>query len=188
LETTKPTRGAAGSPRWARSTGGARRWTTIRGPPLRRPRRTTSRKWTGEVRRLLGESTPGCSRLRQRGGCGPCDDETPVRRGQRGCACADGSRGSCADGGCWAGTCACSTYSLHSGDWADSQVPGRIARVERQLVVNWHRSPMKRPGEVGLSWTCGTGRRRFRPANGTRCVATGSIRPTAGAVAANRAP
>jgi len=59
LDTTKPTRCSSTTPRSEGSTDGASRWTTIRGPPQRRPRRTTSRKWTGEVRRLLGESTPG---------------------------------------------------------------------------------------------------------------------------------
>ena len=32
------------------------------------------------------------------------------------------------------------------------------------------------PRPCGLSWTCGTGRHRFRPANGTRWRSTGSIR------------
>ena len=63
--------------------------------------------------------------------------------------------------------------------------PGRVVRDDRQLQVNWHRSPMNDRSD-GLSWTCGTGRRRFRPANGTRCARTGSIRPAGRRSPANR--
>lgn len=127
LETTKPTRGCRRPPPFTppgtllgtllgttRPSEDSRKWTTINRPPQRRPRRTTSRNSTGEVKRLREESTPGWTHLRQRGGRGPCDGERRAQRDRPACACADGSRASCDDGGCSAGTCACSTYSLHS--------------------------------------------------------------------------
>jgi hypothetical protein len=75
-------------------------------------------------------------------------------------------------------------------------VPTAVVRLERALahgihstrgaglkgpISGWPCGPLwststahQRP--CGLSWTCGTGRRRFRPANGTRWPFTGSIR------------
>ena len=90
------------------------------------------------MRRLLADSTPGCSRLRQRGGCDPCDGGTTGWSGRRGCASAGGSRGSCADGGCSAGTYACSRDSLHSRGWAEKS-DHRMARWA--TLVDQHRAP-----------------------------------------------
>ena len=82
-------------------------------------------------------------------------------------------------------------------------VPAAVVRLERALAQRIHSTQggwtaVRSPGRatsrspVGsqlaplahdlrtvprCSWTCGTGRRRFRPANGKRCAATGSIRP-----------
>ena len=112
-------------------------------PPARWPRRTTSRKSSGEVRRLQEESTPGCSRLRRRGGRGPCGVGRREWSGRRESASGDGSRGSCADGGCSAGTCACSTYSLHSRGLGQQSATGSCRANNRQLRVNWHRAPTR---------------------------------------------
>ena len=86
------------------------RWTTSSGPPARRPRRTTVANPAASVRRWPRGSTPNrlIRRLRRPGGCDPCDG---ARRGccaRHGCASAGGSRASCDDAGCSAGTYACS--------------------------------------------------------------------------------
>jgi hypothetical protein len=67
---------------------------------------------------------------------------------------------------------ACSTSPI-TGSGRAGQSP-----VASQLAPRTH--------ATGLSWTCGTGRRRCRPANGTRCVATGSIRLSGWASGCNR--
>jgi hypothetical protein len=62
--------------------------------------------------------------------------------------------------------------SLHSRGLADESDHRVVSCESRQL---WSTSTAyQRP--CGLSWTCGTGRHRFRPANGTRWPSTGSIR------------
>jgi hypothetical protein len=75
-------------------------------------------------------------------------------------------------------------------------VPTAVVRLERTLahgihstrgaglkgpITGWPGGPVwststAHQRRCGLSWTCGTGRRRFRPANGTRWPFTGSIR------------
>ncbi len=101
--TTKPIRRS-----WSPSTRA--RWTTRSGPPARRPRRTAVANPAASVRRWPRGSTPNrlIRRLRRPGGCDPC---AGARRGccaRHGCASAVGSRASCDDAGCSAGTYACS--------------------------------------------------------------------------------
>ena len=62
--------------------------------------------------------------------------------------------------------------SLHSRGLADKSDHRVVSCESRQLrsTSTAHLRP------CGLSWTCGTGRHRFRPANGTRWPSTGSIR------------
>ena len=101
--TTKPIRRS-----WSPSTRA--RWTTRSGPPARRPRRTAVANPAASVRRWPRGSTPNrlIRRLRRPGGCDPC---AGARRGccaRHGCASAVGSRASCGDAGCSAGTYACS--------------------------------------------------------------------------------
>ena len=136
------------------------------------------------VRRFSAASTLARkSRLRQRGGRGPYDDVRTGSRDLHACACAGGSRASLNADGYWAGRCACSTYSLHSrmhGSQVDLRVVRRDPPVLEQLScsVNWHRSPTHKV-RVGPSWTCGTGRHRIRPANGTFWRRAGSTRAPA---------
>jgi len=124
LATTNPARGAAiGEPS---GTPASSRWTTRRGRPARRPRRTVavksqrrrSREAVGNTgrpdsfrlfdfagsRRIVADS----GRLRPTEPGGPCGDERRGWRDRRECACAAGNRGSSRGGGCSAGTCACS--------------------------------------------------------------------------------
>ena len=93
---------------WSPSTRA--RCTTRSGPPARRPRRTAVANPAASVRRWPRGSTPNrlIRRLRRPGGCDPC---AGARRGccaRHGCASAVGSRASCGDAGCSAGTYACS--------------------------------------------------------------------------------
>ena len=71
--------------------------------PAWSPRRNQQR---GRRRCAGGNTGPG--RLRPTVRCGPCADEPAGWRGRRGCASADGSRGSWLGGGCSAGRSACS--------------------------------------------------------------------------------
>ena len=75
---------------------------------------------------------------------------------------------------------------IHStrGGWCNSPVTGSC---RARLIASWvggQLAPLAHETTCGiaLSWTCGTGRRRCRPANGTRCAITGSIRPQRGRV------
>jgi hypothetical protein len=62
------------------------------------------------------------------------------------------------------------TDSLHSRGWAER------SDHRGDHVGHFGRPAPRTNDPCGLSWTCGTGRRRFRPANGTRWPFTGSIR------------
>ena len=126
-----PTRGAVGTV-GARS-GDARGGPPECEPPRRRPgaRPRGGRKAAGQVSRCSAASTrrpAGARGLRQRGSCGPCGDGRTGWRGRRGCACAAGSRGSCADDGCSAGTCACSR-AITPGGWTAVGCTGSCGRV-----------------------------------------------------------
>ena len=68
----------------------------------------------------------GSTSVRPRGASAPWSAGRPGSRGRHGCACAGGTRGSSRDGGCWAGTCACSLVG--------SRREGR-AVLERRLVL-----------------------------------------------------
>ena len=73
-------------------------------------RRRRPRAATDDLTELRGATQPVRSRkhrrVKQQAGCGPCAGGRREWRGRHECASADGSRGSCADGGCSAGTCA----------------------------------------------------------------------------------
>lgn len=83
-------------------------WTTSVRRPTRTPSRETRRKSTEDFSRDPAGSTRVPERLSRRGGRGPCGDDRPRWRDQRGCACGGGSHGCGCGAGCSAGKCACS--------------------------------------------------------------------------------
>jgi hypothetical protein len=105
-------------PARARLSAGCHTWATSVRRPDRRPaliacrnsgRRRRRRGWgsTGSSTGRLRHSRTGPA-LKQPAGCGPCAGERPGSPGRHGCASGDGTRASCGDAGCSAGTCACS--------------------------------------------------------------------------------
>jgi hypothetical protein len=67
---------------------------------------------------------------------------------------------------------------IHStqGGLANSPKPGRVVRTIASCESTGTAHPRETREDCGLPWTCGTGRRRSRPANGTCCASAGSIR------------
>jgi len=85
------------------------KWTTRRVRPARRPRRTAAAKSVRRRNRDADGNTSGPGfGVRPKGPCGPFGDGQRGWRGRRAYASATGTRGSSRDGGCSAGTCACS--------------------------------------------------------------------------------
>jgi hypothetical protein len=128
-------------PARARLSAGCHTWATSVRRPDRRPaliacrnsgRRRRRRGWgsTGSSTGRLRHSRTGPA-LKQPAGCGPCAGERPGSPGRHGCASGDGTRASCGDAGCSAGTCACSREG--------SQV--RCGEKEIESVT-----PRRRPG------------------------------------------
>jgi len=120
------------------------RWTTRSGPPARRPRRTAVANPAASVRRWPRGSTPNrlIRRLRRPGGCDPC---AGARRGccaRHGCASAVGSRASCDDAGCSAGTYACSR-GLRS--WSGQAQRSSVRRIGACPPESSSRSTPVRP-------------------------------------------
>ena len=101
----------------------------------------------GEVGERRSRAAAGSTSVRPRARSGPCGAGRRGSPGRPGCACAGGSRASWPDGGCSAGTCACSLVgSRTGGDRACA--PGGGAHA-------WHREV---PGSVASR-----GRLRGRP-------------------------
>lgn len=73
---------------------------------------------------LGGKHGMGPVTIRRTAGRGPCCGGSRGWRGRRGCAYADGSRGSSHDGGCSAGRCACSLGGSRENRGSDGESPG----------------------------------------------------------------
>ncbi len=145
------------------------RWTTRRGPPARRPRRTAVANPAASVRRWPRGSTPNrlIRRLRRPGGCDPC---AGARRGccaRHGCASAVGSRASCDDAGCSAGTYACSrglrSWSGQAQRLSVRRIgacpPGSSSRSTPVRPHNGTRSPSRGSNSATVFHRCPTGHR-----------------------------
>jgi hypothetical protein len=152
--------------------------------PDRRPALTACRKEVGRVSRwsagstVLSGSGP-CQRastargLRRPGSCDPSGDGSPGWRDRRGCASAVGTRASCDDDGCSAGTSACSRSTSRLWVCLGKGPPARPGRgahcrtLTRCSSFGWHRASVEPCSSCQSDWqgegprTCGTGRRRM---------------------------
>jgi hypothetical protein len=127
-----------------RRSGGRQTWATTVRCPARRPALTASRNSRDRRRRRGWGNTSSSTGQRQRSrsrpalkqpaGYGPCADERPGSPGRPGCASGDGSRASCGDAGCSAGTYACS----REGSQVGCDEKDRIGDASR---ASWLRHP-----------------------------------------------
>ncbi len=187
LPTTNPTRTGSRSSR-------IRACTTRDVEPARDPRRTTSPNSADRRSRCARGSTVV---IRQQAGRGPCAGGRPRWRDRHECACAGGSRASCADGGCSAGTYAWSRVKTPSsalmvcvdGLRRPSGLRGNRSRPSASSSTAPPHRTLRTSGPVccggrrcGVVWTCGDPRlrpthqryasdpRRVKPAQATRQI------------------
>ena len=128
LLTTKPTRGGR------LDVPSVWRCTTSVRAPARRPERTVRGEGRGIGQSMSGGEHRGGPALRPRGSCGPCGGGRRGSRGRHGCASAGGTRASCDDDGCSAGTYACSRdllFRLGSAAWSGGDRIASFCRARR---------------------------------------------------------
>ncbi len=150
---------------------GARRHGALAAPPAGTQQRCSDDGW---------RTAPVARGLRLRGSCDPCGGGRTGSRDPHGCASAGGNRAPCAGAGCSAGTYACSRALSRGVVGTGPPTGSHDASVASQLN-NWHRLPARRTPEQGPVVDMRHRSNRFRPANGTRRLAAGSIRPGSGA-------